>query len=88
MENETQHTLSLTNREQLSLSGISDVDSFNEQEIVAVCSFGELSIKGELLHIEELSLDSGLMSVTGKISSLSYSQKLTSDSLLKRLFGG
>lgn len=88
MENETQHTLSLTNREQLSLSGIKDVDSFNEQEIVAVCDFGELSIKGELLHIEELSLDSGLMSVSGKISSLSYTQKLTSDSLLKRLFGG
>lgn len=88
MENETQHSLTLINRESLSLSGITDVDSFNEQEIIAICEYGELFIKGELLHIEELSLDTGFMSVSGKVTSLTYSQKLTSDSLLKRLFGG
>ena len=38
MENisETSHALTLENRENLSLSGISDVDSFNEEEIVAI----------------------------------------------------
>ena len=61
MENisETSHALTLENREHLSLSGISDVDSFNEEEIVAICSCGELTIKGELLHIEELNLENG-----------------------------
>ncbi|MGN1202976.1 MAG: YabP/YqfC family sporulation protein [Eubacterium sp.] len=88
MENETQHTLTLTDRSNLSLTGISDVDAFNEQEIVAICETGELIIKGELLHIEELSIESGIMTVSGKITSLSYNEKLTKTSVLKRLFGG
>ncbi|MDD6620402.1 MAG: sporulation protein YabP [Eubacteriales bacterium] len=88
MENATEHTLNLTNRETLSLTGISDVDSFNEEEILAVCSCGELTIKGDMLHIEELNLESGILTVSGKIVSLTYSEKFSSTSLLKRLFGG
>ncbi|HBN39123.1 MAG TPA: sporulation protein [Ruminococcaceae bacterium] len=88
MEKETQHTITLTNRANLSVTGINDVDAFNEQEIVAVCDIGELIIKGELLHIEELSIETGLLTVSGKISSLSYSEKFTQTSVLKRLFGG
>lgn len=88
MENETQHILTLTNREHLSISGINDVDAFNEQEIIAICDTGELIIKGELLHIEELCVDSKILTVTGKISSLAYNEKLTQSSLIKRLFGG
>lgn len=88
MENSAEHTLSLTNRESLTLTGISDVDSFNEEQIEAICSCGELSIKGELLHIEELNLDTGILTVSGKITTLSYSEKFTSTSLIKRLFGG
>ncbi len=88
MDNETQHTLTLINRTELSLTGINDIDSFNEQEIIAVCETGELVIKGELLHIEQLSVEAGIMSVSGKITSLSYNEKFTGTSVLKRLFGG
>lgn len=88
MENETQHILTLTDRQKLSLTGISDVDAFNEQEITAVCESEELIIKGELLHIEELNLETGILNVSGKISSLNYVEKFTSTSLIKRLFGG
>lgn len=88
MEGASEHTLTLTNRERLTLTGVSDVDSFNEEEVSAVCSCGQLSIRGELLHIEELNLDSGVLTVSGKIFSLSYTEKFTSSSLLKRLFGG
>jgi len=66
------HLLTLENREHLTLTGISDVDSFN----------------GELLHIEELNLEAGTVSVSGKVTSLLYSEKFSSTSLLKRLFGG
>lgn len=87
-ENVESHCLTLENREKLNLTGVSDVDSFNEQEVIAVCSCGELSIKGEMLHIEELNLETGTVSLSGKISSLTYSEKFSSASLLKRLFGG
>ena len=42
------HLLTLENREHLTLTGISDVDSFNEEEIIAISPCGELTIKGEL----------------------------------------
>ncbi|MBR2133129.1 MAG: sporulation protein [Eubacterium sp.] len=87
MENEVRHILTLTDRQSLALTGVTDVDSFNEEEIIAICEFGELSVKGELLHIEELSLESGIMNISGKISSLSYSEKLSHSSVFKRLFG-
>lgn len=86
--NEMSHSLTLENREKLNLTGVSDVDSFNEQEVIVVCSCGELSVKGEMLHIEELNLETGTVSLSGKISSLTYSEKFSSASLLKRLFGG
>lgn len=88
MDGEMQHTLTLENREKLTLTGVSDVDSFNEEEIKAICSDGELTVKGELLHVEELNLESGILTVSGKIVSLTYSEKFSSTSLLKRLFGG
>lgn len=88
MENTAEHTLELTNRETLTLTGVSDVDSFNEQEILAVCSCGELTVRGDMLHIEELNLENGTLTVSGKIVSLIYSEKFSSSSLLKRLFGG
>ena len=83
-----EHKLSLMDREKLNLTGVSDVDSFNEQQILAVVPSGELTIRGEMLHIEELNLDSGVMAVSGKIVSLTYSEKFSSSSMLKRLFGG
>ena len=64
------HLLTLENREHLTLTGISDVDSFNEEEIIAISPCGELTIKGELLHIEELNLEAGTVSVSGKVTSL------------------
>lgn len=88
MEIETQHTINLENRESLSATGVKDVDAFNEQEITAVCNDCKLIIKGDKLHIDQLSTDTGLLNVTGKISSISYVEKVTSNSLVKRLFGG
>lgn len=88
MENAAQHILTLTDRSELSVTGIKDVDAFNDQEIVAVCDTGELLIKGEGLHIWELSVDTGILTVSGKISSLSYNEKISRASVLKRLFGG
>lgn len=88
MENTDAHILSLSNREKLNITAVNDVDSFNEEEIVAICSCGQLNIKGDMLHIEELNLETGILVVSGKISSLTYTEKFNSTSLLKRLFGG
>ncbi|MDF2987394.1 MAG: sporulation protein YabP [Eubacterium sp.] len=66
-------TLILDNREKLSVTGVVDVESFNEESIVAVTDVGVLIIRGSELHINKLNLDSNELIVEGDIFSLEYS---------------
>lgn len=66
------HNCILEDRRTLSVSGVNDVDSFDEQTIVASTDAGELTIRGEKLHITRLSLEIGELQVEGNISALSY----------------
>ena len=66
------HNCILEDRRTLSVSGVNDVDSFDEQTIVAATDSGELTIRGEKLHITRLSLEIGELQVEGNISALSY----------------
>lgn len=69
------HNAILENREKLMLSGVTDVDSFNEEEIRLFTQLGELTIRGENLHINQMSVDSGDLSVEGEIRVLAYGEK-------------
>lgn len=67
------HNISLEDRRHLTVSGVSDVDSFDEQTVSVFTDLGELTIKGEDLHINRLSLEMGELVVDGEISALTYS---------------
>ncbi len=69
------HSVLLKDRQELHLSGVTDVDSFDETGIVAYTDIGELSVGGENLHITKLSLETGELLVEGKIRSLIYSDE-------------
>ncbi len=66
------HNLVLEDRKKLNLTGVTDVDSFDETTIIAYTDFGELTIGGTSLHICSLSIDEGELSVEGNITSLQY----------------
>ncbi len=66
------HHLILEDREQLSVSGVEEVESFDENQIVMYTARGTLVVRGEGLHIEKLSLDGGDLKVEGGIDSLQY----------------
>ena len=68
------HHLTLDGREKLTLSGVDHVERFDENEIVLHTSMGELTVTGENLHIDRLSLDGGDMSVSGTVASLVYEE--------------
>ncbi|MBP3696305.1 MAG: sporulation protein YabP [Clostridia bacterium] len=68
------HNLVLEDRRLLTLSGVSDVDSFDEETVVVFTDLGELTIRGSDLHINRLSVEVGELTVEGKISALIYSQ--------------
>lgn len=65
----------LENREKLSVSGVVDVDSFNEENIVLETDLGTLIVKGQDLHINKLNLDSAELIVEGDIECCMYSDK-------------
>ena len=62
----------LENRRKLSVSGVEDVDSFDEDSVVLFTQAGTLNIKGTDLHINKLSVETGEVSVEGEIASLTY----------------
>ena len=67
-----EHRLELTGREHLTVSGVEDVERFDETGIVMSTSAGTLVITGEELHIGKLSLDGGELHVDGRIDSVTY----------------
>ena len=82
------HRLELDNRERLSVSGVEDVERFDETSIVMSTTAGILTIIGEGLHIGQLSLDGGELHVDGHIESIAYEDSDRSrGGLLRRLFG-
>lgn len=69
------HNVILEDRRRLTVSGVSDVDSFDEQTVIVFTQMGELTVKGEDLHINRLSLEMGELAVEGDIVSLSYTDR-------------
>ena len=67
--------LILENREKLSISGVIDVLSFDDQVVMIETELGLLTVKGEELRINKLSIDTSEVIVEGNISHLSYSEK-------------
>lgn len=65
----------LENREKLTISGVLDVLSFDDQIVILETELGLLSIKGENLKINKLSIDTGDVIVEGDIINLGYSEK-------------
>ena len=83
-----EHHLILEDRERLSVSGVEDVESFDETMVVMLTSQGMLIVRGEGLHIEKLSLDGGDLKVEGMVESLTYeADRRGRGGLFSRLFG-
>ncbi len=82
------HNIIMQNREKLSVSGVEDVENFDDREIVMYTSRGKLTIQGTDLRIERLSVEEGDLTIEGTIDTLVYSaQTRGHGGFLSRLFG-
>ena len=82
------HRLELVGRERLTVSGVEDVERFDENGIVMSTSAGVLVVTGEDLHIGKLALDGGELHVDGRIGSVAYEEGgREQGGFLRRLFG-
>ena len=82
------HRLELTGREHLTVSGVEDVERFDESGVIMSTSAGTLIVTGEDLHIGKLSLEGGELFVDGRIDSVSYEDSPNRQGgFFSRLFG-
>ena len=80
------HRLEMEGREHLTVSGVEDVERFDEGCIVMATCAGTLIVTGQELHIGKLSLDGGELHVDGHIDGVSYEDTVERGSLWRRLF--
>jgi len=81
------HNMIMENRKKLMLTGIREVDSFDEQTVSLVLENADLAIRGKNLTISRLNVETGEVSVTGDIYAIIYSDNNAKQSgLFGRLF--
>ena len=81
-----EHSAALVNRKKLSLTGVDEVDCFNEQVVVLRTPLGMLTVAGAGLNISRLNLEDGCVEVEGEVDALEYSGGKKTGGLLGRLF--
>lgn len=84
---ELPHKVTLEGRSRLNMTGIKEVESFDEGMVVLHTTRGTLVIRGDGLHLQLLSLDGGQVHVDGTVNSLTYEDGVQSGGFLTRLFG-
>lgn len=83
------HKLIVENRKSGTVTGVTDVISFDEKDILLKTQAGKLTIKGEQLHVKRLNLEKGEVDIEGRVDSLLYLSKnleKQDESLWKRMF--
>lgn len=81
------HKLTLNERKKLTMTGVTEVVSFDEDAVIVKTALGTLAIQGRQLQLKTLSLEGGQVEVEGSISALIYEEPRQSGGVLRRLFG-
>lgn len=84
---ELPHKLTLNERSMLTMTGVTEVVSFDDTAVVLHTSLGTLIIQGRDLQLKQLSLDGGQVAVEGTVTSLSYEEPQQPGGWIHRLFG-
>lgn len=80
------HKLTLDERNKLSITGVTEVVSFEENAVVLRTDLGTLVVQGRELQLKTLSPEGGQVAVEGQIGALHYEEARTSEGWLSRLF--
>lgn len=81
------HKLTLSERKKLTMTGVTEVVSFEEDAVILKTALGTLVIQGRDLQLKTLSLEGGQVDVEGTVSALVYQEPKHSGGVLRRLFG-
>jgi len=85
----SRHSLQIDRRENITVAGVMDVISFDEESVIAETEMGVIIIKGANLHVKRINLESGELIVSGEIDGIAYENAgggAKTKSLIGRLF--
>ena len=80
------HKLTLNERSSLTMTGVTEVVSFDDTAVLLRTGMGDLTVQGQGLQLKTLSLEGGQVAVDGTVSALIYEEPRQSGGLLHRLF--
>ena len=86
MTESSPHKLTLNDRHKLSVTGVNDVVSFDDNAVIMTTDLGTLTVHGSGLQLKTLSTEGGQVAVDGQISAMIYEEPRPAG-LLKRLMG-
>ena len=81
----TPHHMSLHERRLLDLDGVIEVEHFDEEAVVVNTAMGELTVFGRDLHVRQLNVGEGVLSIEGEVDSLAYRETGKRSGFLGRL---
>ena len=81
------HKLTLNERKGLTMTGVTEVVSFDDSAVVLRTGLGILTVHGQQLQLKNLSLDGGQVAVDGTVSALIYEEPKATGGWLRRLLG-
>ena len=79
--------LTLDDRKRLTVTGVQDVGSFDENAVVLETNQGVLVVRGRALHLRQLSVEGGQVAVEGQVDALLYEENRREGGFLARLLG-
>ncbi|WP_152657392.1 sporulation protein YabP [Oceanobacillus sp. CFH 90083] len=69
---ELEHTVKIDKRKNLEITGVKEVDSFDNEAFLLETVMGYLIIRGQNLQLKNLDVTEGVVTIKGKIYELSY----------------
>ncbi len=82
------HRLTLEDRQHMSLTGVTEVDCFDDTVVLLHTNRGLLTVRGEGLQLKNLNLEGGQVSVDGTVTAIVYEQQVAREGgFLRRLLG-
>ncbi|MBE6798858.1 MAG: sporulation protein YabP [Ruminococcaceae bacterium] len=85
MANQAQHGVIIENREKMTVSGVLDVDSFDEQTVVLLTEKGKMTVRGDGLKVLGFTVETGDLQLQGNIIALGYSTADRKNGFLGRM---
>ncbi|WP_164670630.1 sporulation protein YabP [Virgibacillus doumboii] len=67
-----EHVVTVNNRKELEITGVKEVDSFDNEEFLLETVMGYLIVRGQNLQLKNLDVGEGLVTIKGKVYELSY----------------